>query len=85
MFCQSCGLPELPDRRAAASLSGLEVCGGHYTRTNCLSLQTDTDPSWQESHTLSQPRRDHIAWQVELGGYINCWLLTLPPDRVMRA
>ena len=65
---QSCHLPSLPDKRWLHSSAGLEICGGYYTRTSCITLSSSGE--WVTSHTLLEKRFQHVSWVTEEGTII---------------
>ena len=67
----TCSLPDLPDKRKLHTMSGLTICGGYNTRTNCLMF---SEGQWNVSHSLVQERYAHSSWLsrkglVLIGGY----------------
>ena len=62
---RSCLLPRLPaPGRTGHTQSSLTTCGGEDTAgANCLTF----DGEWEQSHSLSEPRRQHVAWQSPAG------------------
>ena len=65
---QSCLLPSLPDKRKYHTSAGLEICGGMYTTTSCISFSSSGE--WVASHTLLEKREDHVSWDTEEGTII---------------
>ena len=63
----SCTLPSLPDRMTSHTMSGLTICGGHHTSTECLQLSSGV---WSVSHTLQEERYGHSSWQSDQQGVI---------------
>ena len=61
---QSCVLPSLPDNRGGHTMDTLEICGGDYTRTTCITF---TSGQWVTSHALTVRRYDHTSWSTEAG------------------
>ena len=61
---QSCLLPRLPspgqDRHTQSSLT---ACGGEETGSSCLTF----DGEWEQSHSLSEERLEHVSWQSPAG------------------
>ena len=61
---QSCQLPRLPaPGRAGHTQSSFTSCGGETTETSCLTF----DGEWEQSHSLSEPRDEHVSWQSPAG------------------
>ena len=68
---QSCVLPSLPDERWYHTMESLEICGGRYTRTTCITF---TSGQWVTSHAFTKERSSHTSWSTEdgvvlMGGY----------------
>ena len=62
---RSCQLPRLPaPGRFSHTQSSLTACGGQQTRFSCLTF---TAGEWEQSHSLSEIRRDHVSWQSPAG------------------
>merc|ERR1712098_703917 len=58
---QSCALPSLPDRRVAHSSNNLNLCGGYYAMTSCITFSSG---EWVTSHTLVKERYFHSSWDA---------------------
>ena len=59
-----CDLPSLLDERVDHTSDGLDLCGGLYTRTTCITLSSGR---WVTSHALAEERRYHTSWSSEAG------------------
>ena len=74
---RSCQLPRLPSPgRDDHTQSSLTACGGYQTETSCLTF----DGEWEQSHSLSEERYDHVSWQspagiLLMGGWVS-WTTT---------
>merc|ERR1711994_1108357 len=61
---RSCQLPRLPAPGwFSHTQSSLTACGGQQTRFSCLTFSGE----WEQSHSLSERRRDHVSWQSPAG------------------
>ena len=63
---RSCLLPRLPaPGRLGHTQSSFTACGGYdtVTGTSCLTF----DGEWEQSHSLSESRWQHVAWQSPAG------------------
>ena len=61
---RSCQLPRLPaPGRREHTQSSLTACGGADTGYSCLTF----DGEWEQSHSLSRARYDHVSWQSPAG------------------
>ena len=69
---RSCQLPRLPaPGRRWHTQSSFTACGGQQTRFSCLTF---TAGEWEQSHSLSEERYEHVSWQspagiLLMGGY----------------
>ena len=61
---KSCVLPSLPDQRYYHTMDSLQVCGGWWTTTTCITF---TSGQWVTSHALTEKRWDHISWSTDAG------------------
>ena len=59
-----CLLPSLPDNRYGHTMDSLELCGGYYTRTTCITFSSG---QWVTSHALTEERWDHTSWSTDAG------------------
>ena len=61
---QSCQLPRLPSPGPEYhTQSSLTTCGGWVTPYSCYTF----DGEWEQSHSLSKWRSDHVSWQSPAG------------------
>ena len=58
---KTCSLPSLPVGRYSHTSTGLTLCGGHDTKTSCITFSSG---EWVTSHTLAELRIDHSAWMT---------------------
>ena len=68
---RSCCLPSLPEPRSGHTQSGLTACGGWggilVQQTTWHTCVTFAAGVWKRSHTLSETRWFHWAWQSPAG------------------
>ena len=63
-----CSIPNLPYNRWLHTQTGVTACGSYgdsAARTTCHTLSSSG--SWEESHSLDQPRWEHSAWASPQG------------------
>ena len=63
-----CSLPDLPYTRGRHSQTGVTACGGQgdsAAKTSCHTLSKSG--SWEQTHSLNQPRWEHSAWDSPQG------------------
>ena len=68
----SCTLPQLPEPRESHTADGGLACGGgssENTQNTCVKW-TWTSGTWSLSHTLREPRYDHVSWATTSGVYL---------------
>ena len=77
---RSCQLPRLPaPGRFSHTQSSLTACGGWDTETFTGLTSCDTfDGEWEQSHSLSEGRQEHVSWQrpagiLLMGGYYSSY------------
>ena len=71
---KSCELPNLPQKTKQHTSVGGVICGGGYTRTSCVDINSG---SWSsDKYQPIRPRYGHVSWNISpgesfmvLGGY----------------
>ena len=61
-----CILPSLPDERRGHTSDEGTLCGGHSTRTSCITFSSG---KWVTSHALAE-KRYHTSWNNKEEGKI---------------
>ena len=67
-----CALPDLPVDRWEHSQTGPITCGGGNSNSQAISCVKFSGGTWQQTHTMGQPRHGHTAWVSPRGGV---WLM----------
>ena len=62
-----CALPDLPVDRWEHSQTGPITCGGGNSNSQAISCVTFSGGTWEQTHTLGQPRHGHTAWASPRG------------------